>query len=142
MLVPICRKKSRVLNLLLHMSFFDPHILAFHGHCDPLSNFYWCENEIPCPNDATVQFSTVEHIYVYEMALFHGRKDICDEVVAAKKEHAATIKRSAKNQDWNAARKNIMEMALLNKADASPSFVKRLLLSDEKTLAHSISYEN
>ena len=112
-------------------------IYSFRGHTHPLSNQY--------PSQLTVYnktFKSLEHAYLYRMAMEHGRSDLAELIQNTK--HAGEAKRVGKELmdddkrwEWENNNVSIMKSLLKAKAKQCPEFCKCLTDNKDKVLAEA-----
>lgn len=92
-------------------------IVAFKGPKDILSNFYPCEIFWSQDNTTALCFQSVEHLYQYRKAIFHGCTKIAADILNAQSAYMAKI--SARNicvsKEWRFVNLDVMYQILMLK---------------------------
>jgi ribA/ribD-fused uncharacterized protein len=129
-------KKGEHLEGSEDCEFFAPNdAIVLKGENDKLSNFHPCKILWK-----DINFSSSEHIYQWEKAQAHGRRDIAAEIESATSAKQArllshNITTMAK---WEENNTNLMMQILQEKIEQNPDIKEELLGSGEKIIAECV----
>ena len=98
--------------------------VAFQSHYAFLSSMFPCEIR-----DQGIIFKSAEHFYSVELAKFHNRQDLVEDIINAQDGYAAKrIVRNIKISDeWHEAKIGIMRKIITKKFDQNDNLRDRLL---------------
>ena len=112
-------------------------IVAFKGYTHPLSNHFPCNISL-----FGKTFKSTEHIFFWRMAMEMGKKDLADEIYAAR--HAGEAKRLGKTiapddirWEWEEKNVDLMKSLLEAKAKQCTEFKSCLLENSGKVFAEA-----
>ena len=120
-----------------------PHVLAFRGQQDVLSNLYIVKEGVYYDGK---RFNSVEHGYKAQKANYHEREDLIQSVDLT--HNARTMMKYVDKElenvpikeEWISQRQRIMKTLVSSKAQRCPEFRQTLLDSKDKILVEATSH--
>ena len=115
----------------------NPNLEIFRGKTNPLSNFY--------PVDLMVEeitFTSVEQLYQYTKASFHGRDDLAEKILKSTTPRSAQVIGDSINEvsdDWDGECSNIMKRLLALKFQESEDFRNKIEDTGNKIIVEGTS---